>query len=144
MLLDSPFATVTISDVRKLTGAECQVAVREDALGVDSSLNSLDADFGEAPSLDNIGSKKAARAVPADYKTWTAEVFIPWLTLGVTGVGENRVDFGIHNASKNPGKVDKTTYWSNTATEFLDDTALASLINPAAWGRFAQAQKGGL
>lgn len=131
--LNSHYATVNIADVRKLTKEECRIAMREDTLGLDIfDLDASDEWMEEAPSLDGGRDKKPER--PEGYQDWTAEIAIPWKTLDVSGPGNMRVDFGVHNGPDKAGKPGKGYFWSNQATETLGDEALAALINPAAWG----------
>lgn len=142
--LNSRYATVNISDVRKLTAEQCRVVVLEDTLGVDiTDIDGSDDWLETEPSLDaamNLGlpgstpARRDQPSAPEGYQDWTAEVAIPWATLGVSGPGSMRIDVGVHDGPDEEGKPGRTYYWSNRATATLGDEALSALINPAAWG----------
>jgi len=77
------------------------------------------------------------RRVPEGMKDFTAEIYLPWATLGFAEPPGNRsfkADFGILNADKSGTTVDQRFYWSNSSTEAVTDMALESAINPATLG----------
>ena len=141
MRVNSHYATVDIADVRKLTEAECRVAVQVDSLSFDILDPGSSDDWLETePSLDMALDmsltpvRTTTPSRPEGVSDWNAEIAIPWSTLGVDGPGNMRIDFGVHSGPDDQGNPGGSYYWSNRAIETLGDEALAALINPAAWG----------
>lgn len=79
---------------------------------------------------------KIAFAETPDSKDWTAEVQIPWKTLGINPVGGQKIamDFGILSPDSGGLQADKRSYWSDPDTGHVADLAVEAQIRPGNWG----------
>jgi len=127
-----------ISRIVRLPADAFSIAVKEDVLGI--SPTDLEGDdlkgFGEEPTLP--GTDRKEKPQPVGVRPWSAEVFLPWATLGLEEPGEQmaavRCDFGVMDADAGGMKVSRRLYWSNPAPGSLGDTAIEAMLMPGAWG----------
>jgi hypothetical protein len=134
LVFPSRFTTTTISRVTRLSPDAFQIAVKQDTLGLDPVTLDAHADFGELPTLPGIKPSASKKTRPTGLRTWTAEVFLPWSTLGVDNTAPIRCDFGVLDAAPGAVQVESVTYWSNRYPGPLGDPAFEALPNPGAWG----------
>jgi hypothetical protein len=68
---------------------------------------------------------------------WSAEVQIPWATLGIKPALGQKItaDFGILSPDSGGIQVDKRSYWSDPDTSHVADLAVEAQIHPANWGK---------
>ncbi len=121
------------------------VAVREDVLGVNlTTLDDPTEGFDEPPTLPDglpdTPTKRPKNAASGPPK-WTAEVFLPWSTLGFAEPPkEFRGDVSIMAANAAGDDTATRTAWSSVATPAGDaaDEGLEAAILPGSWGTFRQ------
>lgn len=130
----SAVGVTKIERVRRLPGDAFGFAIREDALGIDAvSLTDLD-DVGDGPELPGDAPRKAAKPAAKDLQLWTAELFLPWETLGAAPGSRLRCDFGVFDADESGRKTGSRRYWSNPEPAPISDPAIETMLNPGAWG----------
>ncbi len=131
-------ARARIGRVGVLDEHQCRFVMSDTALGV--SLDTLDdlEGLGEAPTLlgDERPAPAAKRAVDASRTDWTAEVFLPWQTLGLEAApGRLRLDVAVNEANAAGDGVAERTAWSDASAGLgVADRGVLATINPAAWG----------
>jgi len=135
VLFESPVIPTSVSRVVELNDSACRVKMKEDNLAIDiGNLDSIDT-LGDAPTMPGAAKTEPDKPKPApDTKFWTAEIFVPWDTLGVKPGQKVRFDIGVLGADK-PGKtVASRNYWSNRSPTPTTDPGIEAMLNPGAWG----------
>jgi len=84
-------------------------------------------------SAVKIGFRQAAGD---DAGAWSAEVQVPWKTLGVTPAAGQKIamDFGILSPDSGGIQADKRSYWSDPDTGHVADLSVEAQIHPGNWG----------
>jgi len=138
----SPMGDVRIDRVTRLPADAYGFKMHEAAIEIDLEGRDELEGFGEAPTLPGDLDRPDDPAKPAPAKgaePWTAELFLPWQTLGVS-VGEDfrppsfRFDVGVLTANQQRNGVAERVYWANEAAAFVGDPAVEAMITPTAWG----------
>jgi hypothetical protein len=82
---------------------------------------------------ENLEVVSRQKAIPG-YNGWSAEVFLPWRTLGMKRPKELRCDTGVMNADSGGITVQNRNYWSNPSAH-VNDLGVEAAINPGKWGK---------
>ena len=106
----------------KLPADALKIVMKEDQLALDTNLGDALDGVGEAPAMPGETKKKVSAGRP-----WTAELFLPWKTLGFTATDAYRFDLGLRQGGR-------ASYWSNRYAPPAGDAALETMLNPGAWG----------
>jgi hypothetical protein len=132
---NSPVAQTKIARVVKLPAHAFKMMSKDDTLEMDPlTLGDSLEGVGETPTLPGGKVKPQITGKPKDAKTWTAELFLPWTTLGITTDQPVRCDVGILSPTADQAKVESAAYWSNRYPNPLGDAAVETMLNPGAWG----------
>jgi hypothetical protein len=127
----SPVLDTRIDRVARLAEGEYGFVLRE-TLGIDlvtlGALGGVDAEPALGP--DREDRAPGSRGGP----TWTAEIFLPWRTLGVEDGSSVRFDIGVLQPSKEKDAAAVGVYWAHAAPPSLGNPAVQALLNPGAWG----------
>lgn len=118
LTFESPLAVTRIDRVTKLPAEAFKLFMLDDLLAMDEL-----AGLGDAPTLPDAVKQKPEKPD----QPWTAELFVPWSTLGLAEPRNIRFDVGIV-------RTGGARYWSNRYPNTTDDPALATMLNPGAWG----------
>jgi hypothetical protein len=131
--LTAKVTTTTIDRVVRLPSDAYRAAVREDTLGV--NVDTLETVDEATRGADLPGTDASDRPQKSDGRvSWSAELFFPWATLGLSAGTTVRCDFGASEADAPATGSAGWVCWSDAAPGPVDEPALAALMNPAAWG----------
>lgn len=135
---DSAAARVEVAKVARLSKDQVTMHVRGQALGINlDTLSDVEA-LEDAPtlpgSIDAVPKNAPGDAAVEDddLNTWTAEVFLPWETLGVSG--EFRFDIAVNSAKADGKGVAERHAWSDQSAGTVGDIGIEATLNPQAWG----------
>ncbi len=136
-LYNSPAARVEVARVARLNDEQITLRVRDQALGLNMETLGAFESLEDQPTLPGSTGGGATTDKPADDPTlnaWTAEVFLPWETLGIAGRREVRFDIGVNSANKAGNGVQTRHCWSDRSGGHVGDIGIEATLNPAAWG----------
>ncbi|MFP4106409.1 MAG: hypothetical protein ACLFVU_10005 [Phycisphaerae bacterium] len=124
----SPVVTTKIAEVKVIPDSKLDLKVDMGVLGLD---------------IEDAGkSYKKVKPIKGE-QWWTAEVFIPWSTLGFQGKpGSFRGDVGVIGADSGGIQAGMRKYWSNPLAErAVNDLGIEAQIKPGTWGIFNLGKK---
>ncbi len=112
----SPVVTTTVARVAVLPADPVRIRFVDDIL-----------------DLDDFAGDKAPKG-----KSWSAEVFVPWTTLGFKQQPDKlRADAGVMIPDSGGQTVIRRVYWSNNGFLACDDLGVEARIQPGTWGALA-------
>ena len=143
MSFTSPVAVTRISRVSQLADGAWKLAMKEGTIEdlIDEGMGNLKG-LGDLPPAPGEMPKDRPRDAGAE--SWSAEMFMPWSTLGIApdkGAVSMRCDIGILRPGAKGTATARADYWSNTAPLATRDPAVAAMLNPGAWGYISFAIK---
>jgi hypothetical protein len=127
----SPVVTTLVARAYVIPEARAAVKVIEENLEVMDE---------EAERPDQTGRGSSVFSVPSvaperpGYSGWSAEVFLPWETLGMKKPEELRCDVGVLNADSGGIKVENRVYWASPGPHAVSDLGLEAAVTPGKWG----------
>ncbi len=132
---ETPVLETRVARIRTLDEGECRFVVKEAAISMDIlDLESVGEELtgGLGPGEDQ------EQAADLSENEWTAEVFLPWATVGSQ---RTRIDCGVQRPSEDGAGVADRLYWANRKPLHAADLAVVLMPVPGAWGELVRLQK---
>jgi hypothetical protein len=137
----SPVVTTLVAKVYVIPEEKAAVKVVEEDLEAVGEEGERPDDTGprQAGMLPAGQAPTGQAAIPGEpecpgYAGWSAEVFLPWETLGMKKPDELRCDVGVLNADSGGIKVESRVYWANPGPHAVSDLGLEAALTPEKWG----------